>query len=154
MTKKHFTILISFEKYISNHVLKKKLKKNELGYIPRKGLYRKFIESTVQFFLIFYSIVIAGTLNAKTQFYLTIVLFIGLIICVMLGATIIRAQKKLDLILEDLFADPDNPIALVTNKAKKKFSVGKVIGYIIPIFCTGTLLLAFIFSLTGGLKPQ
>ena len=119
---------------------------------------REFIENLLNqrfnFFLLFFSIIIAGIISAKTQLILIIVLLIGFVVCMILMATLIRAQQKLDIILEMLFSDSNHPVAIINEQAKSGFSARKGIGYFIPIFCCIVLGVGVILSIFGILKPQ
>jgi hypothetical protein len=112
---------------------------------------RAFIENLLSqrfnFFLVFFSIVIAGAVNAKLQSHLHIILGIGFLVCVLLALTLDRSQEKLDLILEELFADEKHPACIINKKATIGCSRRQIIGYTIPRLCCSLLLLGFIFSL-------
>lgn len=66
---------------------------------------RAYIENLLaqrfNFFLVFFSIVMAGSVNAKTQHQLQIVLGIGSAICILFALVLARSQEKLDLCLAD-----------------------------------------------------
>ena len=84
---------------------------------------RAFIENLLarrfNFFLVFFSIVMAGSVNAKTQLHLQLVLGIGSTICVLFAMVLARSQEKLDLILQDLFQDDSHPARIIDQRAKK-----------------------------------
>ncbi|MBF8274973.1 MAG: hypothetical protein HW390_46 [Candidatus Brocadiaceae bacterium] len=117
---------------------------------------RAFIENLLSqrfnFFLVFFSLVVAGSINAKIQFQLQIILGIGSLICTLLASTLERSQEKLDLILKDLFSDESHPATIINKHASKGGSRRRVIGIIIPRLCCTVLLLGFIFSLFGILQ--
>ena len=84
---------------------------------------RAFIENLLNhrfnFFLVFFSIVLAGAVNAKTQTHLQIILGLGSVICVLFAMVLRRSQEKLDLILNDLFTDESHPYTIIDKRAKK-----------------------------------
>ncbi len=116
---------------------------------------RAFIENLLSqrfnFFLVFFTLVVAGSLSAKTQVHLQIVLTFGAVICWLLSLTLFRSQEKLDLILADLFHDESHPAKVINDRAKGR-SRRRIVGYYIPILCclflTGGALLS-IFSIVS-----
>lgn len=120
---------------------------------------RAFIENLLarrfNFFLVFFSIVMAGSVNAKTQPQLQIVLAIGSAICVLFALVLARSQEKLDLCLADLFTDPSHPATIIDQRAQKGGSRRRVLGVWIPHLCCNILIVGFILSLCGVLTvPQ
>jgi len=118
---------------------------------------RAFIENLLgqrfNFFLVFFSLVIAGSVNSKTQLHLQIILGIGATICVLLATTLARSQEKLDLILNDLYSDPSHPVTIINKRAKPSGSRRKVISSVIPRLCCLLLLAGFVCALAGTLHP-
>lgn len=112
---------------------------------------RVFIENLLSqrfnFFLVFFSLVVAGAINAKLQYQLQIILGIGSLICALLASTLERSQEKLDLILSDLFADETHPASIIDRRASKGGSRRRIIGFLIPRLCCALLMLGFILSL-------
>jgi hypothetical protein len=119
---------------------------------------RAFMENLLNqrfnFYLLFFSIVVAGALSARTQVMLNLILSIGFIICCLLMATLMRAQQKLDLILERLFESADHPVAVINRMATAGFSVRKTIGYVIPILCCAVLAVGVALAFLGVFVPQ
>ena len=64
---------------------------------------RVFIETLLNqrfnFFLIFFSLVLAGAINAKEQLHFQLVLSLGTVICFLFASVLRRSQQKLDLII-------------------------------------------------------
>lgn len=93
---------------------------------------RVFIENLLarrfNFFLVFFSIVLAGSMNVKTQAQLQIVLGIGSIICVLFAMVLARSQEKLDLILQDLFSDESHPATIIDRRDSKGGSRRRYLG--------------------------
>jgi hypothetical protein len=120
---------------------------------------RAFIENLLarrfNFFLVFFSIVMAGSVNAKTQHQLQIMLGIGSAICILFALVLARSQEKLDLCLADLFTDPSHPATIIDQRASKGGSRRRVLGVWIPRLCCTVLIVGFILSLCGVLSvPQ
>jgi len=117
---------------------------------------RAFIENLLgqrfNFFLVFFSIVMAGSVNAKTQLQLQLLLGIGVVICVLFASVLRRSQEKLDIILNDLFTDETHPAKIVDMRARPCGSRRRIIGILIPRICCGILILGFVFSIIGVLK--
>ncbi|MBM4064499.1 MAG: hypothetical protein FJ266_02485 [Planctomycetes bacterium] len=92
---------------------------------------RAFIENLLgqrfNFFLIFFSLVMAGSTNAKTQTQLQIILGIGSVICGLLASVLGRSQEKIDLILQDLFADESHPAGIIDRRSKQGGSRRRII---------------------------
>ena len=105
---------------------------------------RVFIENLLNqrfsFFLVVFSLVLAGTINSKAQLHLQIVLTLGAIVTTLFAAVLVRSQEKLDLILADLYSDPSHPAAIINGRAKKGGSRRRLIGVWIPRFCFVVLI--------------
>jgi hypothetical protein len=78
------------------------------------------------FFLVFFSLVIAGALNTKSMLHLQIVLGIGSTICWLILPTLLRAQQKLDLSLEELFKNPTHPATVLNSLANTQDDKSKL----------------------------
>jgi len=117
---------------------------------------RAFIESLLtqrfNFFLVLFSIVIAGSVNAKTQVQLRIILGIGTVVGVLFASVLGRSQEKLDLILNDLFTDDSHPATIIDKKAKKSGSRRRLIGVWIPRLCCAVLIVLFALAICGALR--
>ena len=117
---------------------------------------RAFIENLLNqrfnFFLVVFSLVLAGALNSKVQLHLQLVLTIGSILAVLLAAVLARSQEKLDIILADLFSDASHPATIANNRARKGGGRRQLIGLWIPRFCCAILVLGAIFAWIGILQ--
>ena len=107
---------------------------------------REFIETLVgqrfNFFLIFFSLVINGSVNARTQLNLQIILTIGMLVCWMIAYTLVVANMKLNLILGKL--DPDHPFRVIDDQVH--VTGRNWIGSRIPVFCSSILTLGAVLS--------
>ena len=104
-----------------------------------RALIEGLMNQRFNFFLVFFSLAVAGTINARTQTQLITVLSIGAVIALLLFLVILRAHQKLTTILQRLFDDPTHPAAVIDSAHGKWFSVRRLIGYVIPALCCGLL---------------
>jgi Flp pilus assembly protein protease CpaA len=121
---------------------------------------RAFIETLLgqrfNFLLIFFSVFIAGGVNARdTPLLQAIVLTIGAVIALLLMLAVNRAQEKLDIALNIIFEeDPDHPATVLNQRARKGGSRRKIVGYAIPWICFLTLLIWSFFAWNAAIKPK
>jgi hypothetical protein len=123
---------------------------------------RQFIENLlvqrVNFLILFYSLILGGALNTHKQGHLTIVLFLGTLICGLLTMSIFPLEKKLEILIAEIYNDDNHPAKKIRDQAKQKTESPclpwafrgcdrKIIGYWIPLICAMSLLLGFILSL-------
>ena len=119
---------------------------------------REFIEGLVnsrfRFFVIFISIIIAGSSIVKNEFLFKVVLTFGFVISFLIALTIARSQQKLNIIFNLL---PDEHPAIIVNEEAKKNpftrSVRNVIGYYIPAICCLFLLLLSLLAWFNVIMP-
>ena len=111
---------------------------------------RVFLENLLNqrfsFFLVVFSLVLAGAINSKAQLHLQIVLTLGAIVTALFASVLGRSQEKLDIILADLFSDPTHPATIVDRRAKKGGSRRRMIGVWIPRICSGVLIAGAVLS--------
>lgn len=104
---------------------------------------RAFVENLLgqrfNFLLVFFSITVAGAVNARDSVLQAFVLTMGGVISLFLKLAIGRAQQKLDLILDLLFKDENHPAALIDKMAEGRASQRRLIGYWIPSLCFAAL---------------
>lgn len=114
---------------------------------------RAFIENLLcqrfNFFLIFFSIVVAGAIavapfNMPTS---CVILAIGNVICWLLRSALNRSQEKLDIILDQILpeAHPDHPAIKVDKRSRKGGTRRRLIGETIPLICCWFLTLSLLF---------
>lgn len=121
---------------------------------------RQFMENLFcqrfNFFIVIFSLVVAGAATADTAWKLNAVLIIGLVVCKLVWLTVYRNYVKLIWILKRLHKEAHHPVA-VSGRAIKAlgarglFGVNPIIGIWIPAFCCVTLLLAAVLALRGVL---
>jgi len=117
---------------------------------------REFIENLLNqrfnFFLVFFSLVVAGTIAAESQLFFKTILVLGSIICWLLALTLFRSQKKLDILLKMIFQNiPNHPAKKSDDECMNRGSRRRIIGYIIPTICCVFLSFITLLSLIGCL---
>ena len=117
---------------------------------------RAFIENLLctrfNFFLVFFSLVVAGAVATTDSTHFKIVVCLGAVISVPFAMTIARAQAKLDIALDQLFKRDGHPTKIL-NDLCPGVSMRKWIGYWIPCLCCAALVLGAILALCGCLAP-
>jgi hypothetical protein len=122
---------------------------------------RAFIENLFcqrfNFFIVIFSLVIAGAASANTQEKLSAILWIGFILCFFVALTIYRIYVKLIWILKSLHKLKEHPVGASSAGIKelrmpKLFGVNWIIGWFIPALCCVILLIGAIQSCRGILK--
>lgn len=116
---------------------------------------RAFLENLLgqrtSFLLIFFGLVIAGAVNARSLQVMQIsILVFGCLVCFGLALAVGRSQKKLDIILDIIKLDPAHPVTVVDAIAGSSGSKRKIIGYVLPWACVIALAVASVISWTGG----
>ena len=105
---------------------------------------RAFIENLLNqrfsFFLVVFSLVLAGGINSKAQLHLELVLTLGALVTTLFALVLARSQEKLDLILDDLTSDSTHPAAVIDKRAKPGGSGRRLIGIWIPRLCCLVLI--------------
>lgn len=109
------------------------------------------------FFIVLFSLVVAGAASANTPLKLISLLWIGFALCFLVGLTIYRNYVKLDWIHKELHRLPSHPMAQAGVGVKQLgrrglFRVNWIIGVVIPITCCTLLLAAAILASGGILK--
>jgi hypothetical protein len=115
-------------------------------------MYRGF-----HFFILFISLVIGGTLSARSQQHLSILLTIGCVISFAMFLPIFRARVKLLLILQILHRVEQHPVARIGRLMNQSggwtpYSVVHLIGLWIPLICCLMVVIATVLAYTGVLR--
>jgi hypothetical protein len=135
------------------------------------GKEREFIDGLLgtrfNFFVVFFALTLNGALTAyekESLWLLPSVLFVGMVVSWLLSMSIFRLQQKLDAILQEL---PDDHPAMIIRKTilaarddpplymrlllrlplSNTPKDSRLIGYVIPSFCSVFLTVFFILSL-------
>lgn len=122
---------------------------------------REFLEnlmnSRFNFMLATYAAVIAGALAAKETFTAYFVLAVGWVACSALAFATYRAYSVVRPIIEELKLDGTTALSWASKAAKKSllpFSANHVIGWVVPAFCSATLILAIAGLACNLWKPS
>ena len=122
---------------------------------------RAFIENLLcqrfNFFIVIFSLVIAGAASANTQTKLSAILSIGFVLCFLVALTIYRIYVKLIWLLKELHQFKGHPVGASSKGIKqlrmpKLFRVNWIIGWCIPALCSLILLVGATLSIIGILK--
>jgi len=124
---------------------------------------RTFIENLFcqrfNFFLLVFSLVIAGAAAANTHVKLIALLVIGFVLCGLLATTLWRNYIKLDWLHKQLHTIQGHPVHVVgqgifPRKWTKLFPVGRIFGLVIPVLCCIILLVGALAASLGILKAN
>ncbi len=72
------------------------------------------------FFVVFFSVVIAGALDATSPFRMQLILTIGSVVAIILTVAIHRASDRLHVTLEELRKDSTHPYSIVTSVLEER----------------------------------
>src|SRR6266487_4590644 len=112
---------------------------------------RAFIENLLSqrfnFFLVVFTVVLAGAATANTQTKQTGILVLGFLLCFLIALTIYRIYAKLDETLKILHETKSHPVAIIGEKIngrglKGGFEANSFIGIYIPVLSTVILGIA------------
>ncbi len=115
---------------------------------------RVFTESIlnqrIQFFLIFFAIIVAGVVltYSTSKIFVLLILFTGAIISWALSLTIFRLYGRVKQILRNLSQSDTHPFAVIGKRTKGK-SMGWIVGYFIPVFCSSIITIGFLVVSSG-----
>lgn len=97
------------------------------------------------YFLLFFSITLAGFANAKNDWIGETILIFGAVIITMFATVLNWNQKKLNIILQDIYKDDSHPAKIIDELAGK--SKREIMGIYIPILCSSILIISSIINL-------
>ncbi len=83
------------------------------------------LNQRVGFFLVFFALVVAGAVNAKTRELQLAILASGLLIAALLYLPICRASAKVDLLVKALLACRSHPAKLADDQANELEGIGR-----------------------------
>jgi len=110
---------------------------------------RAFLETLLNhrtnFFIVFFSAVIAGTLGATEQWQTRLLLSLGALIAMLMYATILRAEQKLSIALRYLSRDRTHPVR-ITDRAAGPPSARRLLSVWVPFICCGVLLFGVVLA--------
>ncbi len=115
-----------------------------------RAFMEQLMNQRINFFLITFALIVAGTANAKTQILLQFILSFGTILCLLLSISIYRSTTKVAEIFRYIKKDATHPLTII-DKAVGGFSVRGILGYLLPTLCTLFLLALCLLSFCGKL---
>ena len=104
------------------------------------------LNQRLQFFLVFFSVVVAGAINASSQARMQIILIFGAVISWLLGIVIVRTQSRLTEVLNILSRDSTHPYTIVTLQTNQKNRIQPLVSYSIPVICATLLTITGVLS--------
>jgi Na+/glutamate symporter len=126
---------------------------------------REFMENLLcqrfNFFLVLYSLTIAGAFNASTSINMVILLLLGFVVCCLVACTVYRAHVKHHWIMQRFYKGDygnEHPIKVVNDAMIEKGwkagrSVSKLVGIVVPLGCSFFLLGLEILVCLGLINP-
>jgi hypothetical protein len=111
------------------------------------------------FFIVIFSLVIAGSASANTQVKLASILWIGCVLCTLVALTVYRIYVKVIWLLRTLHQIPNHPVAQSGLAVKGMgfrglFGVNAIIGIIVPVVCCSVLLVGALLASLGVLASK
>lgn len=98
----------------------------------------------------------SGAASANSQLKLQLLLFAGLILCLLMWATVYRIYVKVDVTLKMCYEHEDKFLQEIAKRTKQRgvpfVGVNSLVGIWIPLICVLMIAAAFILSLLGTLK--
>ena len=122
---------------------------------------RMFMENLLSqrfnFFLVTFSLVLSGAASANSQIKLQLLLLAGLILCLLMWATVYRIYIKVGVTLKMCYEHEDKFLQEIAKRTKQRViaftgGVNSLVGIWIPLTCVLMIAIAFILSLSGTLK--
>ncbi len=126
---------------------------------------REFLETLiaarVNYFLVFYSLIVIAGVTTRQSTNLSAVLGMGTVVCFLLAISICRADIRLAVAVRTIHDDSTTPAAAIEFELLRRWGPGLwriltvrwIIGWFIPFVCTLSLLLGFILACLGRLQP-
>jgi hypothetical protein len=118
---------------------------------------RRFLEGLLQarfnFFILAYTMVIYSALTARTQsqFYFTV--WTGILLLALLAYPIFRIYVKVDAVLKAVHAIKDPAVEASKVGVERHWpdfgQANRWIGYVIPLFCVGSLIIWLVLVCSG-----
>jgi hypothetical protein len=117
-------------------------------------LVETILNERLNFFLVFFSVVLAGSVNARSDQQLTLVLCLGSLLAMLLAFALVRAYLKLQTILTMLRADATHPFTIVDGRHSSRFAARAVTGIAIPALLTSLLTTGAVAASLGRFPGQ
>lgn len=105
------------------------------------------INQRINFFLVFFSAVVAGTFSARSQLQIDIILSIGVALCWVMTLVIFRTETRLQVVLSHILQDKDHPYTVSQRSVGMGRRVQPIMGFIVPSACSSLLTVGAILAL-------
>jgi hypothetical protein len=115
-----------------------------------RAFFENLTNQRFTFFIVFFCAIVAGVVNAKSEFTAKLLLTLGSILSVFFAAILWRSHKKFDLIFSDLKTDKTHPATVIDRRAGRG-SVRWILGWGIPWFCCAVLVIGSVLAFMGRL---
>ena len=112
------------------------------------------LNQRVNFFLVLFSITVAGGINADLGWRLCTILLLGTVLSILLMMALNRNQEKLSLIFAELEKDTSHPVTIIDKKAKPNGSRQRMVSIWLPRICVTLLVLATLTSVFSTLRNE
>ncbi len=109
--------------------------KGDWSLNQERMLTEQLFNQKINFFLLFFALVIIGALVTRSSELFNTVLFIGAIICWILTLSIISTARRIGAIAKALKGEKEHPLNTITFGILGKVS-RLLIGYVLPIACS------------------
>jgi hypothetical protein len=113
-----------------------------------RAFWENQLSQKINFFLLFFALIIGGVALSKSKDFSLTVLFVGAVVLWFLSLTIINATRKVNIVLKELIKDDQHPTSIIDKKAKGRL-IRIIVGYGLPIFCAAIVTLTFIAGISG-----
>ncbi len=116
---------------------------------------RAFIETLLNgrfnYILLLFSLITTGMFTVGQYWHLQFVLSIGTAVLFCLTLTVQRAQRKLDLIIDELKSDSAHPVSIIDERAGPSGTKRRLIGFYIPWALTIVVAVLAVLAVAGCL---
>ncbi|MEX2213630.1 MAG: hypothetical protein WD768_05855 [Phycisphaeraceae bacterium] len=118
--------------------------------------YQEYLENLLNtrlnFFLVFFGLVIGGAMSSENPLKLRLMLTIGTLVTLPVALAIARAQLKMELAFNEARKDLDDPLRIIDDMANGRFppSMRKWIGYWVPLLCVLVLIAGTVSAWHGA----
>lgn len=113
-----------------------------------RAFWENQLNQKINFFLLFFALIIAGVVLSKSREFTVTVLLVGAVILWFLSLMIMNATRKINIVIKELMKDEKYPVALIDSRSRGRiFRI--IVGYGLPIFCAVVVTLAFISGVSG-----
>lgn len=114
-------------------------------------LMEQLVGQRFNYFMIFVGIVVAGSVNARSQLHMQLLLTLGAFVSIVLAKALNRTSTRLDAVLEILREDPTHPYTIISAKVGGQ-GVRRTLWKVTPTICALSVCVATVASWVNILK--